>query len=41
MIVDDLDIRCFAIIVPAETESPLIVDPNAVLTLSVALHHTI
>ena len=35
MVVRDLDVPCFAI-APSETDTPLIVDPNAVLPASVA-----
>ena len=38
MVVDDLDLPCFAI-APSETDTPLFVDANAVLSLAGASQH--
>ena len=35
MIVDDLDVECVAVI-PAEADPPLIIDPDAMLTLPIS-----
>jgi hypothetical protein len=36
MIIDDFDVKCVTV-TPLETDPPLLVDPNAVLALAIAL----